>query len=662
MTAHEMTAPEPPTAASLETFPRLLLDRARRHPHKVAMREKDLGIWQEWTWADMLEAIRTFACGMAHLGCRRGEKVAIIGDNRPQLYWATMAVQCLGGVPVPLYQDAVAEEMQFVLDHAEARVAVVENQEQVDKLLSIKARCPRLEYLIYEDPRGLRHYTQPFLHAFATMQDLGRQFEADHPDFFQQEVSRGQGSDLAVILYTSGTTGRPKGVMLSYDNIIVTSQNAIRREGLRDDEDILSYLPMAWVGDHIFSYGQFYCAGFTVNCPESSDTVLQDLHEIGPTYFFAPPRIWENILTTVMIRIEDAAWIKRRLFHYFMKVAQRVGTRKLAGARVGLLDALLYTLGDILVYGPLKDNLGFNRIRLAYTAGEAIGPEIFTFYRSLGINIKQLYGMTESSVFVCVQPDGEVYPDTVGTVMPDVEVKIAEDGEVLFRSPGVFLGYYKNPEATAETIEDGWVHSGDAGYFDEHQHLKIIDRAKDVSRLADAEGTLFAPRYLENKLKFSPFIKEAVAHGPERPFVAAFINIDFEAVGNWAERRGMAYTNYTDLAARPEVYDLIQGEIETVNASLAQEPQMAAAQIRRFLILHKELDPDDGELTRTRKVRRGFIAEKYAHLIEALFGDDDRVTIEAQVVFEDGRSGTIKAELHIRDLTPVASEVLTGAR
>jgi len=609
----------------------------------------------------MRDEIRTFACGLAAYGLQRGDKVAIVGDNRPQLYWAMMATQCLGGVPVPLYQDAVADEMQFVLDHAEARFAVVEDQEQVDKLLSVWERCPTLETLIYHEPRGLRHYDDPFLHAFGVVQQKGRTFDAEHPGFFEAQAAMGTGRDLSIILYTSGTTGRPKGVMLSYDNIIITSCNAATREGLHDDEEIVSYLPMAWVGDHILSYGQFYCTGFTVNCPESGATVLQDLHEIGPTYFFAPPRIWENILTTVMIRIEDAAWIKRKMFHYFMDVAQRVGTRKLAGEPITWAERLLYGLGHVLIYGPLKDNLGLSRIRMAYTAGEAIGPEIFTFYRSLGINIKQLYGMTESSVFVCVQPDGEVRPDTVGTPVPEVELKISDSGEVMYRSPGVFIGYYKNPEATAETLEDGWVHSGDAGYLDDNGHLKIIDRARDVSRLADAEQTLFAPRYLENKLKFSPFIKEAVVHGPERPYVGAFVNIDLEAVGNWAERQGLAYTSYTDLAARPEVYDLIQNEIERVNSSLAAEPQMAGAQIQRFLILHKELDPDDGELTRTRKVRRGFITHKYGNLVEALYQADDHIAIEAQVLFEDGRSGVVKADLQIRDITPVAAEALVGA-
>ena len=655
------TSPEITADRTRDTFPKLLLERAERHPDKVAMRQKELGIWQEWRWHQIRDEVRAFACGLALQGFQRGDKVAIVGDNRPQLYWAMVAVQCLGGVPVPLYQDAVAAELQFVLAHAEVRFAIVEDQEQVDKLLAVWDRCPTLDLLIYEEPRGLRHYSEPFLHAFAAIQAQGCAFDVEQPDFFEQQVIMGSGGDLAVILYTSGTTGQPKGVMLSYDNIILTARNAIACEGVRDDEDVVSYLPMAWVGDHIFSYGQFYCAGFTVNCPESSATVSQDLHEIGPTYFFAPPRIWETILTTVLIRMDDAAWLKRKLFHYFMAVAQRLGARKLGRAPVGLIERALYGLGQVLVYGPLKDNLGLSRIRLAYTAGEAIGPEIFAFYRSLGINVKQLYGMTEASVYVCVQPDGEVKPDTVGTPIPGVDLKIAETGEVMYRSPGVFLGYYKNPAATAETLENGWVHSGDAGYLDEDGHLKIIDRARDVSRLADTAQTLFAPRYLENKLKFSPYIKEAVVHGPERPFVSAFINIDRDAVGNWAERRGLAYTSYTDLVAQSEVYDLIQGELERVNASLAAEPQMAGAQIQRFLILHKELDPDDGELTRTRKVRRGFIAHKYRELIEALYGEADQVSIEVQVVFDDGRSGWLKADLTLRTIAPVAAEVLVQA-
>jgi long-chain acyl-CoA synthetase len=526
------------------------------------------------------------------------------------------------------------------------RFAIAEDQEQVDKLLAVKERIPGLEAILYSDGRGMRHYAQSFLHSYAAVQEKGRAFAAAQPGFLADEVAKGRGADLAIILYTSGTTGQPKGVMLSYDNLIVTAQNAIEREGLREDEDVLAYLPMAWIGEHIFSYAQAYCAGFCVSCPESSATVMLDLRELGPTYFFAPPRIYETILTQVMIRIEDAGWLKRRMFEYFMALARRVGARILDGEKVALSDRLLYRLGRILVYGPLKNTLGFSRIRLAYTAGEAIGPDMFIFYRSLGINVKQLYGMTESSVFICIQPDGEVKPDTVGTPVQQVDVKIDDSGEVLFRGPGVFQGYYKNDAATsAAKRPDGWVHTGDAGLFDGDGHLKIIDRAKDVGRLSS--GALFAPKFIENKLKFFPFIKEAVAFGNGRDFVTAFINIDLEAVGNWAERRGIAYGSFQELSADDRVYALIGECIEKVNADLAGEAALAFSQIHRFLILHKELDADDGELTRTRKVRRRFIGERYETLIEALYSGRDGAHIEAEVTFEDGRKGMLKADLRI---------------
>jgi long-chain acyl-CoA synthetase len=648
-------------AAALDTFPKLLALNARRFADRHAAREKEYGIWQSWTWSELKTEIEGLACGLAALGFERGDKLAILGRNRPRLYGAMCATQALGGVPVPMYQDSVAKELQFVVEHAEARFAIAEDQEQVDKLLEIKDQCPSLEVIVYDDPRGMRHYDQPFLHSYKSVQEQGRAFAADNPAHYDEQVARGAGSDVAIILYTSGTTGNPKGVILTHDNVLFAARSSVEFEKLTVEDEVLAYLPMAWVGDHIFSFGQSYVAGFCVNCPESAATVMQDLKEIGPTYYFAPPAVFENLLTTVSIRIEDATFIKQKMYHYFMKLANRVGVGILEGKPVSSGDRFMYWLGNLLVYGPLKNTLGFSRIRLAYTAGEAIGGEIFDFYRSLGINIKQLYGMTEASVFVCVQPDGDVKPDTVGTVMPEVELKIAADGEVMYRSPGVFLGYYKSPDATAETLEDGWVHSGDAGYLDDEGHLKIIDRARDVSHLADGQETLFAPRYLENKLKFSPYIKEAVAFGQARPYVSAFINIDLEAVGSWAERRGLVYTSYADLAARPEVYDLVQGEIERVNASLAAEPQMAGAQMQRFLVLHKELDPDDGELTRTRKVRRRVVADKYGDLIEALYGDSESVSIEAQVVFEDGRTGSMKADLRLRDVTPRPSETLAGS-
>jgi long-chain acyl-CoA synthetase len=646
-------AGEAPQTGALDTFPKLLLENARIRGDKPAIREKDFGIWQSWTWGQAAAEIRALACGLAAQGLKPGDKLAIIGDNRPHLYWAMVAAQCVGAVPVPVYQDSVADEMQYIFEHAEARFAIVENQEQVDKLLEIKDRTPALETIIYEEPRGLRHYDQTFLHRYRDIQDKGRAFDTANPDFFADAVGRATGTDIAIMLYTSGTTGRPKGVMLSFDNLILTARNSVAQEGLTENEEMVAYLPMAWVGDNIFSVGQSYVAGFCISCPESSETLLEDLREIGPTYFFAPPRIFESILTTVMIRMEDAAAVKRKAFHYFMNHARRIGTRILDGKPVGLMDRLIYALGTPLVYAPLKNVLGFSRIRLAYTAGEAIGPDIFEFYRSLGLNVKQLYGSTEASVFITIQPNGDVRPDTVGRACDGVELKITDSGEVMFRSPGVFLAYFKNDEATRQTkTADGWVHTGDAGFFDKDGHLKIIDRAKDVGKLKD--GTLFAPKYLENKLKFFPYIKEAVTFGHDRDFVAAIINIDLEAVGDWAERRHLAYTGYTDLAGRQPVYELIRDCVAKVNADLAADSGIAGSQIKRFLILHKELDADDGELTRTRKVRRSIVTEKYGMLVGALYSGADHCKVEAKVTFEDGRTGTINADLQIWEAPTVA--------
>jgi long-chain acyl-CoA synthetase len=636
-----------------DTFPKLLLRNVERFGDKVAIREKDYGIWQSYSWREYLAQARLIALGLAAVGFKRGDKTAIVGDNRPQLYWAMLATQALGGVPVPLYQDSIEKEMEFIVDHAEARFAIVEDQEQVDKLLQVQARCPRLERIVYDDPRGLQRYEDAAILSLAALQELGRRFDQEHPGYFEREVAQGQADDVAIICYTSGTTGQPKGTMLSFRNLIVTGRNAIAYEGLRASDEVVAYLPMAWIGDHMFSFAQSILTGFTTNCPESTATVLQDLREVGPTYFFAPPGIYQRILTTAMIRIEDCAGPKRRMVRFFLDLARRVERRRLAGKPVPPGERLLHAVGRVLVYGPLRDNLGMSKVRLAYTAGEAIGPELFEFYRALGVNMKQLYGMTESSALICIQRDGEVRLDTVGTPLTDVEIRVDPSGEVLYRSPGVFVGYYKNPEATQQTKEDGWVRSGDAGIIDKDGHLRIIDRARDVGRLAD--GTLFAPKYLENKLKFSPYIREAVCVGQGRPFVAALLNIDVTAVGSWAERRGLAYTSYTDLSQKPEVYELVREEVARMNRSLLEEPQLRGAQVRRFLMLHKELDPDDQEITRTRKVRRGFIAEKYAMLVDALYSDEDHVSVEAKVTYEDGRIGTVRADVRIREAEVFAS-------
>ena len=637
---------------TLNTFPRLLMHHAQQRPAHPAMREKEFGIWQTYSWAEVATNVRAIACGLAELGFKRGDRLAIIGDNRPRLYWSVAACQCLGGIPVLMYQDAVAEEMVYVLQDAEIKFAVVEDQEQVDKAVEIKDQAPLLEHVIYDDARGMRHYAETFLLGLDELQAMGAAHDKNQPDFLDGEIAKGQPDDISVMLYTSGTTGKPKGVCQTHDAFIQSARGGCQFDTLTEREDILSYLPMAWVGDHLFSYAQAMVSGFTINCPESGETVMTDLREIGPTYYFAPPRVFENLLTTVLIRMEDAGWFKRKIFSYFMDVAKRCGAEILDGKPVPAGDRLLYWLGNLLVIGPLKNVLGFSRIRVAYTAGAAIGPDLFRFYRSIGINLKQLYGSTETAVFVCLQPDHEVHADTVGVPIDGVEIRLTELGEILVKSPGLLREYYKNPEATAEVLDpDGWYHTGDAGFIDHGGHLKIIDRAKDVGRIVGGpnDGAMFAPKYVENKLKFFPFIKEAVAFGDRREKVCAFVNIDMEAVGNWAEKRNLPYAGYTDLAGKPEVYALIQDCVEKVNADLAADDKLAGSQISRFLILHKELDADDGELTRTRKVRRGFIAERYQVLVDALYGGKAEQFIETQVKFEDGRSGVVSETLKIAD-------------
>ena len=616
------------------------------------MREKEYGIWQALSWADLATLVEHLACGLHQAGLRRGAHMIVVGANRPRLYATMLAAQSLGAVPIPLYQDAAALECVFPINDAEVAFAFAEDQEQVDKLLEIRDRCPQLAHIYFDNPRGLRSYDELGLASLDELQASGRVFAAQHPDFLKNEVSLARPDDVGAMFFTSGTTGNPKGVVHTHDSLLNRAKAGADFDKLTSAEEVLAYLPPAWIGQNIFSYAQWLACGYVVNCPESAATVTIDLKEVGPTYYFAPPRVFEGLLTSVMIRMEDAGALKRRMFHYFMSVAQRVGPTKMEGKSVSLVDGLLYALGNVLVYGPLRNNLGMSRVRVAYTAGEAIGPDLFTFYRSIGINLKQLYGSTETAVFVCLQPDHEARADTVGIPIAGVEIKVAENGEILVKSPGLLKEYYKNPTATAEVLTaDGWYHTSDAGFLDVHGHLKIIDRVKDVGRLKDGanDGAMFAPKYVENKLKFFPHIKEVVAFGDGRDKVCVMINIDFDAVGNWAERRNLPYAGYTDLAQKPEVYQLIKECVEKVNADLSVDALLAGSQVSRFLVLHKELDADDGELTRTNKVRRGFIADKYKALVHALYEGRTSQFIETVVKFEDGRTGSVSATLRIDD-------------
>ncbi len=636
-----------------DTFPKLLTRNARLHAARPAVRHKDFGIWHSWTWAKMLADVRAYAVGLHGLGLRRGDTVAIVGTNRPKLYWSMTAAQMLGAVPVPVYADALPNELANVLAHADVRFAAVQDQEQVDKILLVADRLPKLERILYDEPRGLRDYDHSRLDSIDRIIEDGRvalSGDTALATWLDGEIAAGKGSDTSVILYTSGTTGASKGVVLTAEGCIRAASDTVAFDKLTEHDEALAYLPLAWVGDHYLNYAQGLVAGFCVACPESTESAMHDLREIGPTYYFAPPRVFEQMLTRVMVRMEDAGIVKRSLFHYFIGVARRHGEAILGRRPVPLAARALYGLGRLVIYQPLKNVLGLSRVRVAYTAGEAMGPDLFSFFRSLGLNLKQLYGQTEAFLFLTAQPDGQVHADTVGPPMPNVDIRIAESGEVQFKSPGMFAGYFKDDAKTAETLTaDGYVKTGDAGFVDPATgHVKIIDRIKDVGRLND--GTLFAPKYIENKLKFYPNIKEVVAFGNRRDFVCAMINIDVVAVGSWAERHNVVYGSYQELAGLPVVYDMIEQHILEMNRSLVAEGAMAHARVRRFLILHKELDADEGELTRTHKVRRGFVGDRYVELVNALYDGSTDVDVSTEVTFEDGRKGVIAARVKIRDI------------
>ncbi len=633
------------------TLPRLLQRNARDRGDRPAIREKDRGIWQSWTWREYEDHVRDFALGLAALGFQRGEKLSVIGDNRPRLYWAQVAAQALGGISAPVYQDSIAKELQYVWSHAEVAVIVAEDQEQVDKVVSLKDQLPAVRHVIYDDPRGMAQYRHDWLRSFAEIEELGRKFGQEHPGYLEAAIDRGRPDDVAMIWYTSGTTGHPKGAMLTHANLIETARMLTKVEDLRPEDDWLSYLPMGWAGDGFYSLVMGLLVGFCCNCPESPETVQRDLRELGPTTLLAPPRIWENMLTSVQVRAADAPPLKRWVFDRFRGVAERVEILRSEGKPIPFGLRLLHALGEFLVYTPVRDQLGLRRARWVYTGGAPLGPDTFRFFRAFGVNLKQAYGSTEVSALVSVQPDAEANPTTVGRPCPGIEVKIADRGEVLIKSAGVFKGYFKADDVTREVIDaEGWFHTGDAGFLDPRGHLVIIDRAKDVGALAD--GTPFAPQFIENKLKFSPYVREAVAFGHERPFVAAMIAIDPSTVGNWAERRGLAYTSYMDLSQKAEVCQLVREEIARGNATLPE-----ASRIRRFLLLTKDLEADDAEITRTRKVRRRFIAEKYGAVIDAFYSGKDEVELTTTITYEDGRQAAIQSRVKIEDVEGAPARV-----
>ncbi len=628
-----------------DTFPKLLVRNVRTIGDRVAMREKEYGIWQSHTWREYHDHVRDFSLGLVALGVKPGDKVAIIGDNRPEWVWSEVAAQAAGAASVGLYQDSNLTEVAFVIDHCDASIIVAEDQEQVDKILDMLDKLPKVRHVIFTDPRGLRKYDHPALLPFEAVEEKGRALAREQPGLFEENVRRTSPDDVAIICYTSGTTGNPKGAMLTFRNLLSMALSLDEVDPKRPDDEFVSFLPLAWIGEQMMSLSASLARGFTVNFPEEPDTVTENIREIGPDVMFAPPRVWESLVSTVQVKIMDTTPFKRFMYERCMPIGKQVADLRFEKKPVPVGLRLAWFFADWLLFRALKDRLGMSNLRSASTGGAALGPDVFRFFHALGVPLRQIYGQTEIAGISCIHREGDIAFHTVGVPIPGTEVRIAENGEILSRSASVFRGYYKNDEATAATLRDGWLHSGDAGYLAEGGHLVVIDRLKDVMKLAD--GTQFSPQFIENRLKFSPYVKEAVVVGKDRPFLTGMLCIDMGVVGKWAEKNKLSYTTYTDLSAKKEVYDLVQRAVDEVNETLP-----AAARIQKFVLLYKELDADDEELTRTRKVRRSFVEDRYKDVISALYGDAHEVPIDTTIRFQDGKTSRIRTTLLVRHLEP----------
>ncbi len=628
-----------------DTFPKLLVRNVRTIGDRVAMREKEYGIWQSHTWREYHDHVRDFSLGLVALGVKPGDKVAIIGDNRPEWVWSEVAAQAAGAASVGLYQDSNLTEVAFVIDHCDASIIVAEDQEQVDKILDMLDKLPKVRHVIFTDPRGLRKYDHPALLPFEAVEEKGRALAREQPGLFEENVRRTSADDVAIICYTSGTTGNPKGAMLTFRNLLSMALSLDEVDPKRPDDEFVSFLPLAWIGEQMMSLSASLARGFTVNFPEEPDTVTENIREIGPDVMFAPPRVWESLVSTVQVKIMDTTPFKRFMYERCMPIGKQVADLRFEKKPVPVGLRLAWFFADWLLFRALKDRLGMSNLRSASTGGAALGPDVFRFFHALGVPLRQIYGQTEIAGISCIHREGDIAFHTVGVPIPGTEVRIAENGEILSRSASVFRGYYKNDEATAATLRDGWLHSGDAGYLAEGGHLVVIDRLKDVMKLAD--GTQFSPQFIENRLKFSPYVKEAVVVGKDRPFLTGMLCIDMGVVGKWAEKNKLSYTTYTDLSAKKEVYDLVQRAVDEVNETLP-----AAARIQKFVLLYKELDADDEELTRTRKVRRSFVEDRYKDVISALYGDAHEVPIDTTIRFQDGKTSRIRTTLLVRHLEP----------